>query len=400
MSAPWLDIIGIGEDGVDGLSKQAIETLKSADIIIGGDRHHSLAPNPTAKRIAWPSPFDAMIDEIKSHKGKRLVILVTGDPLWYSVGARILKAIPAQEIRFFPQLSAFQWAACRMGWSLADCETLTIHGRADSQILPHLAPGIRMLILTQDGDSPANVASMLTDRGFGKSKITALAALGGGREERFDGTAESWSHRVPDFHTLAVECVADRGASWYSRVGGMPDEAFTHDGQMTKRSIRAVTLSALAPFPDAVLWDVGAGCGSVAIEWMRAARGARAFAIESSDVRIAMIEENAVNLGTEKIGIVHGNAPEALADLETPDAVFVGGGLSQTGVFETCWDRLRSGGRLVANAVTLESEARLLELREVHGGEMQRICVQSAEAVGRFSGWKPLMPVTQWMVIK
>ena len=396
----WLDIIGIGEDGVDGLSVNALQKLQQAQVIIGGDRHHTLAPNLTAKRIAWPSPFDAMIDEIKSHKDKRIVVLVTGDPLWYSVGARILKAIPKEEVCFHPQLSAFQWASSRMGWSLADLETLTIHGRADSQILPHLAPNVRMLVLTQNGESPGAVAKLLTERGFGESKMTVLAAMGGEREERFDGVAKSWAHVVPDFHTLAIECVANKDAKWYSRSGGLPDEAFVHDGQMTKRIVRSATLSALAPYPDALLWDVGAGCGSIAIEWMRAARGAQAIAIEPNEKRIAMIRENAIALGVEKIEIVEGKTPQALNGLKQPDAIFIGGGLTGDETFDLCWNGLQEGGRLVANAVTVESEAKLFQLYEKHGGELSRITVQQAEPVGRFKGWKPFMPVTQWVVKK
>jgi len=341
-----------------------------------------------------------LIDEIKSHQGKKIVVLVTGDPLWYSVGARILKAIPKEEVQFHPQLSAFQWASSRMGWSLADLETLTIHGRADSQILPHLAPNVRMLVLTQNSDSPAAVAKLLTERGFGESQITVLAAMGGGREERFDQLAKSWSHDVPDFHTLAIECIADKDAKWYSRSGGLPDDAFVHDGQMTKRIVRSTTLSALTPYPDALLWDVGAGCGSIAVEWMRAARGARVIAIEPNEKRIEMIKQNAVQLGVEKIQIVEGKAPQALSGLEQPDAIFIGGGLTSDETFHICWNALREGGRLVANAVTVESEAKLFQLYEKHGGELSRITVQQAEPVGRFKGWKPFMPVTQWIVVK
>ncbi len=396
----WLDIIGIGEDGVDGLSKSALDKLSQAEVIVGGDRHHTLAPNDTAKRIAWPSPFNAMIDDIKSHKGKQIVVLVTGDPLWYSVGARILKAIPKEEVCFHPQLSAFQWASSRMGWSLADLETLTIHGRADSQILPHLAPNVRMLVLTQNADSPIAVSKLLTERRFGESKITVLAAMGGGREQRFDGVAKNWVHEVPDFHTLAIECKAGEDAKWCSRVGGLPDDAFFHDGQMTKCIVRSSTLSALAPYPDALLWDVGAGCGSIAIEWMRAARGARAIAIEPNDKRIGMIRKNAIQLGVEKIQVVEGKAPSALAELEQPDAIFIGGGLTSDETFDVCWKALRKGGRLVANAVTIESETKLFQLYEKHGGDLSRISVQQAEPVGHFMGWKPFMPVTQWMVVK
>ncbi|MEO0329862.1 MAG: precorrin-6y C5,15-methyltransferase (decarboxylating) subunit CbiE [Pseudomonadota bacterium] len=400
MTAPWLDIIGIGEDGVEGLNPDTRAILAEAEIIIGGDRHHTLIPDLKAERVRWPTPFDAMIDVIRSYRGRKLVILVTGDPLWYSVGARITKAIPAEEIRFHPQLSAFQLAASRLGWSLADCETLTIHGRADSQIIPHIAPNVRLIILTQDRTSPDAVAKILIERGYGDSCMRVLAAMGGENELYFEDVACKWSNSVPDFHTLAVECIGGPDAQVYGRIGGLPDDAFLHDGQMTKRVVRAATLSALTPYPDAILWDVGAGCGSIAVEWMRAARGAMAVAIEPVESRVAMIRENAKNLGTEKIRIVEGNAPAALNGLGRPDAVFIGGGLTGEGVFEICWETLRDGGRLVANAVTIESEAKLLELQASYGGELSRINVQQAEPVGRFMGWKPFMPVTQWSVAK
>lgn len=400
MSDPWIDIIGIGEDGVDGLSADALGRLEQAEIIIGGDRHHKLTPNVRAERLRWPSPFDTMIDTIKSHKGRRLVVLVTGDPLWYSVGARILRALSSDQIRFHPQLSAFQWSAARMGWSLPDCELVTIHGRADSQILPHLAPNIRMLVLTQDKDSPANVAKLLNKRGFGASRLTVLSALGGSGEQRFDGDAATWSQTVPDFHTLAIECIVGPDTRWHPRTGGLPDEAFVSDGQMTKRDVRAITLSKLAPYPDAVLWDIGAGCGSVSVEWMRASRGAIAFAVEPKAARRAMIEENARNLGAEKIVVVDEAAPKALQGLREPDAVFIGGGLTNEGVFETCWNALRAGGCLVANVVTLESEAQLASLHREHGGELVRLSVQKAETIGPYRGWRPAMPVTQWSVTK
>ena len=401
MSMPWMDVIGIGEDGVEGLSPNARRVLEQAEVIIGGDRHHQLAADLTAKRIKWPSPFDALIDVMQSHKGQRLVVLVTGDPLWYSIGARILKAIPAEEVTFHPQLSAFQWASVRMGWSLADCETVTVHGRADSQILPHLAPGVRMLVLTQNAQTPAALAEMLCQRGFGQSKMTVLAALGGEREQRFDGKAEGWDHIVPDFHTLAIDCVADvDAATWYPRTGGLPDSAFVSDGQITKQDIRATTLAKLAPYPDAVLWDIGAGCGSVSVEWMRAARSALSVAIEHKAERVAMIRQNMVKLGAEKMVVVEAHAPEGLVDLPQPDAVFIGGGLTTDGLFAAAWSALRPGGRLVANVVTLESEARLFELHSQYGGELVHLSVQKAESVGPYRGWRAAMPVTQWSVTK
>lgn len=400
MSRPWLSIIGIGEDGMDGLSAEARSLVEKAEIIIGGDRHHKLADNVTARRVAWPSPFDAMIDEIRRHKGRRIVILVTGDPLWYSVGARILKGIPAAQVQFFPQLSAFQWAACRMGWSLADVETVTVHGRAAEQIIPHFAPGVRLLVLTRDGDSPKEVAAFLKRRGFSQSPMSVLASLGGPKEKRIDGIAANWRRKAPDFHVLAIECVADAGVEAFSRTGGLPDSAFEHDGQLTKRAVRAATLSALQPYPDALLWDVGAGCGSVSIEWMRAARGASAIAIEPDVARCEMINKNRLTLGVPKLQIVSGEAPEALRGLPAPDAVFIGGGLSKKDVFETAWRALRPGGRLAANAVTLESEARLVVLAGKHGGTLERIAASEAVPVGRYRAMKPHMTVTQWTVIK
>ena len=400
MSKPWIDIIGIGEDGWDGLSTDAQQQLREAEIIIGGDRHHKLASGVDGERVRWPSPFDAMIDVIRSYRGKRLVILVTGDPLWYSVGARIIRAISAEEIRFHPQLSAFQWAACRMGWSLADCDTLTIHGRPVSQIVPHLAPRARLLILTKDETSPQAVAELLNARGFGDSTMTVLAALGGPQEQRFSKPASEWDIEVPAFHVLAVECVAASDAIWHSRAGGWPDEAFCHDGQITKQDIRAATISKLAPFNDGVLWDIGAGCGSVAIEWMFAARGAMAVAIEPRDDRLDLIRKNSVALGAEKISIIKGRAPDALAGLPSPDAVFIGGGISEAGVFEAAFDALPVGGRLVANVVTLEGEARLGELHQAWGGELVRLSIQKAQSIGGFRGWRAAMPVTQWLFVK
>ncbi|MEM5501111.1 precorrin-6y C5,15-methyltransferase (decarboxylating) subunit CbiE [Ahrensia kielensis] len=394
MSSAWLNIIGIGEDGIDGLSQEARALISAAEIIIGGDRHHKLANAPNATRIKWPSPFDAMIDTIKSYKGKPVVVLVTGDPLWYSVGARIGRAIPAAEIAYHPQLSAFQWAAARLGWSLADVETLTVHGRAAEQIVPYFAPDVHLLILTKDKTSPETVAELLVDRGYGASKMTVLAALGGPNEARFEGVAESWKHDVPDFHTLAVECVAGAGAQILPRTG-LNDDAFVHDGKMTKRAVRALALSKLAPTRGALLWDIGCGCGSIAIEWMRGAPEAQAIGLEPREDRRAMAQQNAAQLGTPKLKLVDGQVPHSLAGLPAPDAVFIGGGLSMETVAASI-DALKPHGRLVAHAVTVESEAVLLEVFAKHGGELQRISVESVIDVGSFHGWKPSMPVTQW----
>lgn len=393
-AAPWLQIVGIGEDGMVGLSPAARALVEAAEVIIGGDRHHSLAPNVTAERIAWPSPFDAMIETIRSFRGRRVVVLVTGDPLWYSVGARITKAIPAEEIRFHPQLSAFQFAAARMGWSLADVETLTIHGRPAEQIVPFIEPGARLVVLTRDGTSPATVARLLVERGYGGSRLTVLAAMGGADEARFEATAEAWGPEVPDFHTLAVECVAGEGAQVLPRTG-LSDDAFRHDGKMTKQAVRALTLAKLVPVRGGLLWDIGAGCGSVAIEWMRGAREARAIGLEPRADRRALAAVNALVLGAPALKLIDGEAPAALDGLPAPDAVFIGGGLSEETVAH-CIAALKPFGRLVANAVTLESEAILRVMFARYGGELTRLSVEAAEPIGRFHGWKPAMPVTVW----
>lgn len=399
MTAPWLHVIGIGEDGLDGLSPATIAVLETADVIIGGDRHHKLTPTIKAERISWPSPFDALIDLLQSLRGKRVAVLATGDPLWYSVGARIGRAMEEGEIVFHPQLSAFQLAASRMGWSMPDIELLTVHGRPVEQMIPFIQPEVRMIVLTTGSKTPAQIAGFLTERGYGQSKLTVLAAMGGKDELRFDGIAESWAHDVPEFNTMAVECIAGPDAALLPRVPGLSDDNFVSDGTMTKQEVRAVTLAKLMPMRGALLWDIGSGSGSVAIEWMRSAPHAMAIGIEQKDERRAMAATNAARLGTPKLQLIDGTAPSALEGLARPDAVFIGGGLSQE-VFDVAFAALKTHGRLVANAITLESEAELMRLYAEHGGELVRLSVERASPVGRLTGWRPAMTVTQWSLIK
>jgi len=395
----WLHIVGIGEDGFDGLTPATRAVVEAAEVIIGGERHHALAANITAERLAWPSPFNAMVETIEGLRGKRAVVLVTGDPLWFSVGARIGRAMDPAEIVYHPQLSAFQLAAARMGWSLADIETLTVHGRPVEQMIAFIQPDVRLLVLTTGAETPAQIAKFLSERGFGKSKMTVLAAMGGKDEARFDGTAVAWQHEVPAFNTLAVECIAAPDAALLPRVPGLADALFQSDGTMTKQEIRAATLAKLMPMRGALLWDIGCGSGSVAIEWMRAARYARAIGIEPRADRRAMAGANAMALGAPKLELVDGMVPDALGGLPAPDAIFIGGGLSRP-TFDAAWAALRPLGRLVANAVTLESEAELMALHAEFGGELVRISVCRAEPVGRLTGWRPSMPVTQWSLVK
>lgn len=399
MSTPWLDIVGIGAGGMSSLGPAARDVVEAAEVIIGGERHHHLSDGVTAERIAWPSPFDAMIEVIRSYRGRKLVILVTGDPLWYSVGARILRAIPPEDITFHPQVSAFQLASCRMGWSLTDLETLTVHGRPVAQMIPFIQPGQRLLILTTGSRTPAQIAVLLAERGFGDSRVSVLADLGGATEARFDGLARSWYHEVPDFNTMAVECIGSAQAQVLPRLAGLPDNVFVHDGTMTKREVRAATLACLMPMRGALLWDIGCGCGSVAVEWMRSARDARAIGIEPRADRRALAEQNARALGAPGLRLVAGSAPESLAGLPPPDAVFIGGGLSDE-AFRAGWEALPLLGRMVVNAVTLDSEALVMRLQGEFGGELSRIAVQRVEALGGQRGWRPAMPVTQLSLIK
>ena len=395
----WLHIVGIGEDGLSGLTPATRAVVEAAEVILGGNRHHTLADGIDARRIEWPSPFDALIDTLKSLRGQRVVVLASGDPLWFSVGTRIGREIAPTEITYHPQLSAFQLAAARMGWSMADVETLTVHGRPVEQMIAFIQPDARLLILTTGEDTPSQIARFLTARGFGASNMTVLANMGGADEARFEARARDWAHDVPPFNTLAVACVAAPNAALLPRVPGLADELFQHDGTMTKREVRAVTVAKLMPMRGALLWDIGTGCGSVAIEWMRAARYARAIGIEPRADRRALAGANALALGVPRLELVDAIVPGALDGLEAPDAVFIGGGLS-TETYDAAWSALKPLGRLVANAVTLESQAILIELQRRHGGDLVQLAVSRADPVGPRTGWRPFMPVTQWSLVK
>ncbi|MEM6635515.1 MAG: precorrin-6y C5,15-methyltransferase (decarboxylating) subunit CbiE [Pseudomonadota bacterium] len=390
----WLHVIGIGEDGWNGLRPAAHSALQGAEVIIGGDRHHGLVPELGAERIAWPSPFRAMLDEVTNLRGRKVAILVTGDPLWFSAGRYFVDIFGPDEVAFHPQLSAFQLAAIEMKWSLADVETLTVHGRPSAQIVPYFAEGVRLLVLTEDAGSPSEIAGLLTAHGFGRSTMTVLGALGGPSQCRISGTAATWQADSPDFHVLAVECRAEQDALLLPRIG-LPDDAFEHDGKMTKRDVRAATVTALDPRRGQLLWDIGTGCGSVAVEWMRAAPDAVAIGIDAEAPRLEMARKNANRLGAPRLKLLQGHVPNALEGLDRPNAVFLGGGLSLETV-RAAKAALLPRGRLVANAVTLESETLLAACQSDYGGELVRLSVSRAVEVGHMRGWRPAMPVTQW----
>ncbi|KAB0679644.1 precorrin-6y C5,15-methyltransferase (decarboxylating) subunit CbiE [Aureimonas leprariae] len=401
MPQPWLTVIGIGDGGLGTLSPEQRRALDMAECVFGGARHLAMLDAGARELVPWRSPFSEAINDLAARRGRRVAALASGDPTWFGLAGTLFRSIDPAEMRVLPGVSSFSLAAARLGWPLETCETLSVHGRPIEGIDLRLVPGARLLVYARDGDSPREIARRLTGRGYGPSRLVVLEHLGGAEERVIETTASGFDlDRSADLVTVAVECVAGRGAIPRPFVPGLPDDAFVHDGKLTKRVGRALALAALQPMPGALLWDVGSGCGSVAVEWARAAKDTVAIAIESREDRLRMIAENADALGAAaSIEIVEGRAPDALAGLLRPDAVFVGGGLSD-GVLDPCWTALLPGGRLVAHAVTLESEAILLDAYARLGGELTRLHVEHAAPVGPFHGWKPSMPVLHWAATK
>jgi precorrin-6Y C5,15-methyltransferase (decarboxylating) len=398
----WLSIVGIGEDGVEGLTPVARGLISAAKIVFGGKRHLTLAaPLIRGAPRPWPSPFERGIDEVLTHRGQDVCVVASGDPFLYGVGSVLSRHVDPQEMLVVPAPSAFSLAAARLGWALPETTLLSLHGRELDLVRPHLQPGAHVLALTSDGDGPAMLARLLAETGFGASRLTVLEALGGPRERIRTSTAKHFDlGTVDDLNTVAVEVMAASDARVIARAPGLPDELFEHDGQITKREIRAVTLSSLAPRRGELLWDIGAGAGSVAIEWMLADPSLRAIAIEARADRAARIRRNAAALGVPGLEVIEGIAPTALDGLTAPDAVFVGGGASDPGVFDAAIAALGAGGRLVVNAVTLGTEALLLARHALMGGELIRIAIERAGAIGGRSGWRPALPVMQWVWVK
>ena len=398
----WLSIIGIGEDGLAGLSPIAVSCFDKAKIIFGGERHLSmLPPDDNREKISWKSPFTTSITEIISRRGQAVCILASGDPLCYGVGATILKDINISEITIIPAPSAFSLACSRLGWSLTEVETLSLCGRPVSLLQSYIYPGAKLLILSEGKNTPAHVAEILTSRGYGNSQITVLEKMDNIEETIITDIATNWQGKnIAALNTIAVECIADRGIVGLSRFPGLPDNAFHHDGQLTKREVRAVTLSSLAPLPGELLWDVGAGCGSISIEWLRSDRRCCAIAIEQNSTRLNYIADNAAALGTPNLQIMAGKALEVIPNLPAPNAIFIGGGVTASEILENCWDVLLPGGRMVVNVVTLAGEQRLYQWYEKVGGNFTRIAIQRAEPIGKFLGWKAMSPVTQWVGVK
>lgn len=398
--APWLTVVGIGEDGFKGLGKNARRALLGASRIFGGQRQLDLLPVCIrGERQLWPSPFS--LEPVLAQRGEPICVLASGDPMLFGVGASLARQVPSDEMLILPAPSSCSLAAARMGWPLQDLVTLSVVARPVAALNAQLFSGVRLLVLSNDRHSPAAIATLLRERGFGPSRMTVLEHLGSESERRVEGIASDWTDPVvADLNLIAIECLAAPDAPRLSRLAGLPDAAFKHDGQLTKRDVRAITLARLAPVPGELLWDVGAGSGSIGIEWMRAHPSCRTLAIEADAGRQQLIEHNRDALGVPGLQLVRGSAPQALAGLERPDAIFIGGGVTRDGVLDTCWTQLKPGGRLVANAVTLQSEMTLMAWREQHGGELTRIHIAQAQPLGEFDTWRQALPITLLDVVK
>ncbi len=394
-----MTVAGIGADGWEGLGPAARAALAGAELVLGSDRQLRLLPaDLPAERRAWPSPMLASLPGLLAERRRRrLVVLASGDPMFYGIGATLVRLLGPDSVRVIPQVSSLSLAAARLGWPLEEIEVLSVLGRPVTALHPLLQPGRRLLVLLSSAADAAAVARLLCERGLGPSELALLCELGGPAERQCRSTAEAWApHPDEPLAVLAIQVRPAPGAPLLPASPGLPDTAFDNDGQLTKSEVRAVTLAALAPVPGQLLWDVGAGSGSVGIEWMRSHPSCRAVAIEARPDRLERIGANAQALGVPGLRLVAGQAPQALAGLPCPDAVFVGGGVSRPGVLQACESALAPGGRLVANAVTVEAEAVLADWHRRLGGRLIRIAVQRAEPVGGFTGWRAAMPVTQW----
>ncbi|MEO5663834.1 MAG: precorrin-6y C5,15-methyltransferase (decarboxylating) subunit CbiE [Nocardioides sp.] len=394
-SPPTVTVVGIGADGWSGIPEPLRDLVLEAAVVLGGERHLELLPDvDTQHRLPWPSPLRAGLPALLETLGDGPVVaLASGDPLVSGIGTTLIELLGADRVVIHPAVSSIALARARLGWPAESCAVVTLVGRDPALVLRELAPGRRVLVLSSDEQTPAQVAGLLTAAGYGASTLHVLGDLGSSAETQLTGVAKSWSRDSPRLHVLALELVGPPLLGW---TAGLPDDAFEHDGQLTKRDLRASALARLAPTPGGHLWDVGAGAGSIGIEWMRAHPTCRATAIEGNPDRAARIAQNASRLGVPGLIVVTGRAPDALSDLPAPDAIFIGGGATAPGVLETCLGALKIGGRLVVHGVTLETEQVLAQAYNSYGGELTRIAVETAAPVGTFTGWTPARTVTQW----
>jgi precorrin-6Y C5,15-methyltransferase (decarboxylating) len=396
-------VVGIGADGWDGLGAAARAAVLEAEEIVGSARQLALLPpaaTAATRTREWPSPMQPLLDELSARREGATCVLASGDPMLHGVGATLARRLEPGRLAVHPQPSAFALACARLGWPAADVELVSAVTCPPEVVARALAPGRRIVAYVTGCGGAAQVARVLRDRGYGPSRLVVLERLGAPEEAITDTTADAWHEHAHPLHAVALHCRPAPGTPLLARIPGLPDEAYEHDGQLSKRHVRALALAALVPLPGQLLWDVGAGAGSVAIEWLRAEPSARAIAVEQHPERADRAAANALRLGVPQLEVVHGRAPAALAALDAPHAVFVGGGVSARGLLDRCWYALRPGGRIVADAVTLEGEQALVAAHGIYGGELTRIEIARIEPLGRYNSWKPQRTVVQWAAHK
>jgi precorrin-6B C5,15-methyltransferase / cobalt-precorrin-6B C5,C15-methyltransferase len=391
-----ISVVGIGADGWAGLGEPARQAILAARTVVGSRRQLELLPAGDAEHRPWPSPIDPLVDELCDGAGEGVCVLASGDPMLHGIGATLARRVGPDRLVVHPSASAFSLACARLGWPAAEVQLVSAVAAPPDAVAAFLQPGRRLIAYASGADGAARIARVVRDAGYGPSRLVVLENLGGPGERVIETTAGEWEAQAAALHAVAIECLPAPGTTILPRTPGLPDEAYGNDGALTKRVVRAATLAALGPCPGELLWDVGAGSGSIAVEWLRAETAARAIAIEAREDRAARIAVNARRLGVPHLAVVLGEAPAALAGLEAPDAIFVGGGVSAPGLLTACLAALRPGGRIVANAVTLEGEQALQAARARHGGTLARIAVSHAEPVGGFEAWRPALPVVQW----
>jgi precorrin-6B C5,15-methyltransferase / cobalt-precorrin-6B C5,C15-methyltransferase len=398
----WLSIVGIGEDGIEGLSPAARTAIAEAALVVGGARHLELAfPLIRGESLRWPTPISDAYPTILAHRGRKVAVLASGDPFHYGIGATLVKLVPVSEMQCIPALSSFALACACLGWPMQDVATLSACGRPLEAVLPLLQPGRRILLLSEDERAPPALAALLCQYGFGESTLHVLESLGGPRERRLRFAANALvPTEIARLNLIGIEVVAAPEARVIPRAPGLPEAFFDHDGQITKREIRAISLAALAPRAGEMLWDIGCGSGSIACEWALAHPANLAIGIERDPERCERARRNACSLGVPGVRIVAGVAPDVLSDLPSPDAAFIGGGAHDPALIEEVWTALRPGGRLVANAVTIDTEARLIAAQRAHSGTLIRVGVERLDSIGSYAAFRPAINVMQWAVVK
>lgn len=401
-------VVGLGDDGFASVPEAVRRQVLEADLVLGGARHLALLetlapqgsvasqrPGASQRRVPWPSPLRAGLADLLQHEPGQVVVLASGDPMVSGIGTTLVDLLGAESVDVVPAVSSVALARARLGWSAEGSVVVSVVGRRVERVARELAPGRRILVLSSDERTPHAVADLLRQQGFGGSVLHVLGHLGGADESRTTLPVDAVTDGMdfPRLNIVAVECHGPRRWGW---TPGLPDDAYEHDGQITKRDLRISALSRLAPVPGEHLWDVGGGSGSVGIEWMRSHPSLRTTTVEADPDRAARIARNAARLGVPDLEVVQGFAPDALVGLPRPDAVFIGGGATIPGVLDACLAALDDRGRIVVHAVTLQTEMLVAQAFADRGGELTRLAVENSQALGRFTGWKPARTITQW----